>query len=105
MESNKNIKLKKALHKVEEIKKFYKHLVAFVLINLVLTFFWSFSFKVFGGFIISNKFDENGFLHYPLWFIWGIILVLHALKIFGFPFLFDDNWEERKIKEAMDKEA
>lgn len=88
-------------NRIEELKKFYKHLVFYVFINLVVTFLGTITFKVFGDFIISNQYNENGFEHYPLWLVWGIIIGLHALKVFVFPDIFGKNWKEKKIKEYM----
>jgi hypothetical protein len=81
----------KAKKKAKEIREFYYHLTAYcviipiiITINLVFVpeFHW-FWFTVFG---------------------WGTGLTIHALSTFGFvPFLGQD-WEERKIREIMEKE-
>jgi hypothetical protein len=94
-------KLIKAKQRVEEIKKFYKQLVTYIVVNLFLTFVWSFSFKIFGDFVVSNQFDSNGFRHIPIWLIWGVFLIIDAFKTFGFLNLHVKDWEERKIREFM----
>jgi hypothetical protein len=94
-------KLKRAVQRVEEIKKFYKHVVAYVLINLFFGFIWNFSFKLVGDFIVSNQFNGGDQKHLPIWFLWGIFLTLHGLKTFVFPNLFGKDWEEKKVKEYM----
>ena len=96
-----NRKLKKALQRVEEIKKFYKHVVAYTLINLLLAFVWNFSFKLVGDFVISNQFDGGDHKYLPIWFLWGIFLVLHGVKTFAFPNVFGKDWEARKVDEFM----
>ena len=101
MENLENRKLKKALQRVEEIKKFYKHVVAYTLINLLLAFVWNFSFKLVGDFVISNQFDGGDHKYLPIWFLWGIFLVLHGVKTFAFPNLFGKDWEARKVDEFM----
>jgi hypothetical protein len=101
MENVRDKKLMKAKQRVEEIKKFYKHVVTYIVVNLFLAFVWNFSFKLFGNFIVSNQSDDDGFKHIPIWLIWGIFLILDALKTFGFFNLFGKDWEERKIKEFM----
>ena len=101
MENLNDKKLIRAKLRVEEIKEFYKHLVIYILVNLFLTFVWNFSFKLFGDFIVSNQFDGDGFTYIPIWFIWGIFLIIDALKTFGFLNLFGKDWEERKIDEFM----
>lgn len=41
-----------------------------------------------------------------LWIVgfWGLGLAIEAFKIFGTNLVFGKNWEERKIKELMDKD-
>jgi len=41
---------------------------------------------------------------YSTAFFWGIGLVAHGLSVFGHDIFFGSNWEEKKIKELMDKE-
>jgi hypothetical protein len=101
MKSSKDSSLLKAKQRVKKMKEFYKHVVAFVLVNLFLTFVWKFSFKIFGDFVISNHFNEDGFTHIPIWFIWGIFLAADAIKTFGLTNRFTKDWEEKKIKEFM----
>ena len=37
-------------------------------------------------------------------FFWGLGLLAHALSVFLPDFIMGQNWEERKIKEFMEKE-
>ena len=101
MENLENRKLKKAMQRVEEIKKFYKHVGAYSLINLLLAFVWNFSFKLVGDFVISNQFDGGDDKYLPIWFLWGIFLVLHGVKTFAFPNVFGKDWEAKKVDEFM----
>ena len=83
-------KYEDAKKRVNEIKEFYQHLVVYVLVN-------AFLFTV-------NKLTSPG----HNWFIWpllgwGLGLVLHALTVFGA--LWGSGWEERKIKEIMDRDS
>lgn len=81
----------RAQKQVEEIRKFYSNVIAFVVVNLFLMF-------------INLRYSPQ-----YLWFLWsvgswGVGLFFHGLKTFNYkPFLGKD-WEERKIKELMDKE-
>ncbi|MBU3012583.1 2TM domain-containing protein [Polaribacter vadi] len=102
MDNSQKIKLQKAKQKVEAIKNFYKHVITYVLVNLFLTFVWSFKFKIFGDLIFSNQYNSEGFKHIPFWLVGGIFLLFDALRTFGFFTFFDKNWEERKIKEFME---
>ena len=101
MKNLENKKLIRARLRIEEIKKFYKHLTAYILVNLFLAFVWNFSFKLFGDFVVSNQFNGGENTYLPIWFIWGIFLALQGIKTFGFPNLFGRDWEERKINEFM----
>tara|TARA_R110002126_G_scaffold289578_3_gene444802 strand:+ start:2277 stop:2588 length:312 start_codon:yes stop_codon:yes gene_type:complete len=103
MENENQAKLVIIKNKIEEIKKFYKHVVFYIFINVLITFLGAFSFKIFGDFIVSNQYDENGFVHYPIWVVWGFFLALHALKTFVFPDVFGNSWKEKKIREFMNK--
>ena len=79
----------KAKQRVEEIKGFYIHLVTYILVNAFL--------------VILNLLSSPEYL----WFIWpllgwGIGLVIHAFSTFNN--LWGKSWEERKIKEIMEKD-
>ncbi|GEM55529.1 histidine kinase [Flavobacterium branchiophilum] len=80
-----------AQKRVQEIKGFYGHLASYVLVNLFL--------------LILNLVSSPGYL----WFFWpalgwGTGLLAHGIKVFQImPFLGKD-WEERKIKELLNKE-
>ena len=101
MENLTEQKLIKVKRRVAEIKKFYKHIVVYILVNLFLAFIWKFSIKIAGDFIISNRFDGDNYTHFPIWLIWGFFLVLHAIIVFGFSNLLGKDWEARKINKFM----
>ena len=87
-EEDKYIKAKK---KVENIKGFYGNLVAFILVNAVLIFI--------------NLYTSPSYLWFfwpLLW--WGIGVLIHGLKVFDLLPSLGKDWEERKIKEFMEKE-
>lgn len=89
-------KLERARKKVESIKGFYKHLGVYILVNLFLiagkwfTLDPGESFFQFGTFATA--------------FFWGIGVAFHALGVFGTGIFLGNDWEERKIKELMDRE-
>ncbi|KAF2509339.1 2TM domain-containing protein [Flavobacterium zhairuonense] len=81
----------KAQKKVKEIKGFYEHLTVFILVTAIL---------IFINLMTSPEY---------LWFIWcimgwGIGVVIHGLKAFEISPAFSKEWEERKIKEILEKE-
>jgi hypothetical protein len=81
----------KARKRVEEIKGFYGNLISYLAVNCFL--------------LILNLVTSPQYL----WFFWpllgwGIGVVIHGLKVFNYSPFFNKEWEERKIKEFMDKE-
>lgn len=84
-----------AYKRVKRIKGFYVHFLVFILVNL---------------FIIGRRYYERGDVIFSDWdtystlIFWGIGIVAHASSVFGRDLFFGENWEERKIKEFMDKD-
>lgn len=85
-------KLIRAQERVAAIKKFYSGLISYVL--------------VIGGLAGLNYYIDEWSYPWFLWaaFGWGIGIVINALKLFGRNPFFNKNWEERKIKELIDKD-
>ena len=81
----------KAQKRVEEIKGFYGHLTSYI--------------TVMTGLMVLNLVTSP----HSIWFIypamgWGIGVLIHGATVFKYmPFLGND-WEERKIKQFLDKE-
>jgi len=91
----------KAKKRVKNIKGFYGHFISYILVNIFL------SIMIIIG-ITSNghSFSEaiTNFGVYSTWLFWGIGVFFHWLGVFGFKNLISKDWEERKIKELMDKD-
>jgi hypothetical protein len=96
---NQEEKLYRAKKKVEELKKFYVHLGVYLAVNLFISI-RALYFDVQNGYSVSEILTDLG--TYWLWIFWGIGVVFHAFKVFGFNVLFGNDWEDRKIKEFMD---
>lgn len=96
-QSDKYIKARK---RVEDIKKFYKHLTFYILINLVFIVYRIFKDIDYGSTFVEAFTDIS---NYKIFFWWGVILILHGVSVFGKDLLFNKEWEERKVKEYMDK--
>lgn len=80
-----------AQKRVKEIKDFYAHLTVYLLCNPIV--------------IVVNLMTSPGYLYF--WYSllgWGFAIVMHGVKVFRVSPFFDKEWEERKIKELMDKE-
>lgn len=97
---DKSSKYEKAKKRVEELKKFYKHLAFYIVINGFFICRRIYKDIDYGDSILESLTD---FSNYRLFFWWGIILIFHGLNTFRFDFFFGKKWEERKIKEEMDK--
>ena len=97
MEINKNsLQYRNAQKKVKDIKGFYVHLLVYLFINIAI-------------FIVNTR--DEGFINglanlgnYTTAFFWGIGLFAHWASVFGPNVLLGKDWEDRKIKELMDKE-
>lgn len=87
----------RAKKRLEKIKGFYGHLASYVIVNLFLLVLIG-TGKVRSG----ESLWDFGMFATPLF--WGIGLAFHALGVFGPNLIFGKNWEERKIKEYLDKE-
>ncbi|PKV50371.1 2TM domain-containing protein [Aquimarina sp. MAR_2010_214] len=104
----------KAKKRLENEKGFYSHLAIYIAINIALLFFMS---KVMA--YAGADHQDSGFNNWKTWntiltpLIWGIALLGHGLwvfrersflKNFFKKSMFSKDWEERKIKEFMDKD-
>lgn len=107
MVASKLSKYERAQERVEQLKKFYNHAAAFVIINVLLFLFRNhFRFTLISKEAIGNP----DFLNWIDWnvfgttIVWGIILAFHAIKVFGNITVFGKNWEERKIQKYMQED-
>lgn len=85
-----------AQREVKRLKGFYTHLVVYIAVNLLIVFINIRDLDAGESYFkIENFFTA---------FFWGIGLLVHAFSTFMPNFIFGRNWEEKKIKEFMDKE-
>jgi len=87
---------KMAQKKVKDIKGFYVHLVVYLFINAAIIIFNT-----------QKTFFDNGSVEISSFytaFFWGIGLFAHWASVFGPNLFLGKKWEERKIKELMEKE-
>lgn len=90
-----------AKHKVAKLKKFYKAVIIYVIVNSFIS-----------AIIIVKDLNEGislqasiqDFDTYKIWIFWGVFLVFRGLKVFGEKVFFSKDWEERKIKEYTSKQ-
>ena len=91
-----------AKKRVKDIKGFYVHFMVYIIVNLMIS-----SVIIYGLMSSGNTLFEaiTNFGTYSTAFFWGIGIFFHWLGVFGFKSLgFGKEWEERKIKELMEKE-
>jgi hypothetical protein len=85
-----------AKKRVEKLKGFYVHLLVYLLVNTMIIY----ANYQFGN--SKGSFFELG--NFSTAFFWGIGLAAHGLSIFSLEVFFGKDWEERKIREIMDRE-
>ncbi|MGB5316178.1 MAG: 2TM domain-containing protein [Robiginitalea sp.] len=82
----------RAKERVEELKKFYGNLTAYIFVITLLA--------------VINYLTNDWRYMWFLWaaFGWGIGLFFHAFRTFGWNPFFSRDWEDRKIREYMEEE-
>ena len=88
----------RAQKRIEEIKKFYKHLVFYLIINFIFIGRRIYKDISHGDSVIEAFTDLS---NYGFFFWWGFALIVHGILVFGAPNIFNKDWEERKINEYM----
>lgn len=91
-----------AQKKVNAVKGFYTHLVIF-LISHCIWMYIVYDFNQFESFYIYGFFGKGYGLVSSLIF-WGLLILVHWYVIFGKNITFSKDWEERKVKEIMEKD-
>ncbi len=81
-----------AQKRVKEIKGFYIHALVYIVIN--------------AGLLLANNrsgADLSNINAYWTAILWGVGLAAHGASVFLPGLLFGADWEQRKIRELMDK--
>ena len=91
----------KAKKQVAKLKGFYIHLLVYILVNIFIS-----SVIVYGLMNGDYTFTEaiTHFGVYSTWLFWGIGMFFHGVGVFGFQSFLGKNWEEKKLKEFMERE-
>ncbi|MBT8508413.1 histidine kinase [Methanomicrobiaceae archaeon CYW5] len=82
---------RKAKKRVEEIRGFYLALAAYLLVNAFLA-------------VINYLFTPGFWWVLFVAFFWGIGIIVQAYRVFAKNRFLGEEWEERKIREIMEKE-
>jgi len=98
----------RARKRVDDIKRFYGHLTAYIVVNAVLLLARG---KFHVTLLSKGALGDPGFLDWLDWnvygtpIVWGIGLAIHALSVFvKNPFL-GKAWEERQIAKYINKDG
>lgn len=107
MRTKRLTKYQRARKRVTKVRRFYNHLAAYLIVNIVLILmqdkmtFILLSKRVFGSPEILESINWDVF-GTPI--VWGIFLILHGIKVFGNFSLFGRNWEEKKIRQFLEED-
>jgi hypothetical protein len=87
---NEDKKYERAKKRVEEIRGFFIHIFIYVVVNI-------------GLFLLNIIASPNELWFYWPLFGWGFGVLAHGISVFGLGGLLGKEWEERKIKQIMEK--
>jgi hypothetical protein len=90
----------RAKKRVDKLKGYYSHLLAYVIINIIISFF-KIKSDVNGGDTLEEALLDGD--NYSLWLWWGIGIAFHTYGMFGARLFMSKDWEARKIKEYMNE--
>ncbi len=99
-DANRKKKYLRAKKRTEELRKFYKHVIIYVVVNLAISIF---KLRVYMR--DGESFEEvMGRLDmYIVWIIWGVFLLLQAIKTYRSNVILGSDWEEKKIRQFMNE--
>ena len=80
----------RAKEKVEKMKGFYANLISYIVVIPFLAY-------------LNYRTTSFPWIVFPI-FGWGFGLIMHGMEVYGYNPLLGKDWEERKIREFMDKE-
>jgi hypothetical protein len=87
---NEDKKYERAKKRVEEIRGFFIHIFIYVIVNI-------------GLFLLNIITSPSELWFYWPLFGWGFGVLAHGISVFGLGGLLGKEWEERKIKQIMEK--
>lgn len=85
-----------AQKKVKKLKGFYIHLFVYIVVN-VMIIYANYTYSKTNASLLE-------FRNFSTAFWWGIGLVAHGFNVFTIDLIFGKDWEERKIRELMNRE-
>ena len=94
--TSEQIRYEEAVKRVKKLKGFYTHALVYLVINIMLVIL-----------NIQNLNEGESYFQFKNFmtaFFWGIGLLAHGFSTFLTYIILGKDWEERKIKELMEKE-
>jgi hypothetical protein len=100
-EFTEEFRYKQAKSKVENLRSFYLHLIAYIVFNLVISIL-----KIIRNLNNGETFHEAffDFGTIAIWVFWGVGILFHAFSVFGLDRILGTNWEAKKLKQYLDEE-
>lgn len=90
-----DIQYQRAKKQVEKLRGFYGHLFAYIVVNCLIVFYNYTNLKPGESYFQFKNFFTATF--------WGIGLLAHAFVVYLPNINFVKKWEEKKIRELIDK--
>ena len=99
-DSEENQRYLRAKKRTVALRKFYKHLIVYVVVNIVIS-----GFKIKGYMEEGDSFEEALVLldTWIVWAVWGVFVLLQAIRTFKSNVILGADWEEKKIREYMNE--
>ncbi len=84
--------------RVHRLAEFYRHAVIFIVVNGLL-------FGINAWSVFDSSQPNRWYHWWAIWpsFFWGIGLACHGLSVLPVFTIFSDEWEDRKVRELMER--
>lgn len=98
---------KKAQRRVKKIKRFYRHLTVYIVVNILLVYF---GLRGVDFIEINSPEADTRVVFWLFWnvlsvpILWGIGLLIHGLCVFNPKINIVKHWEERQLQKILEKE-
>lgn len=107
MEESRLAAYKIAQKRVKKIKRFYRHLTVYIVVNLLIVYF---GFRGIDLLEFKNPEVDTNLTFWLFWnvlstpILWGIGVLIHGLIVFRPGIGILKNWEERQMKKFLEEE-
>jgi len=95
--SEREIAIRRRVHRLAE---FYRHLFVYAIVNASL---WGINLWMMWGTAAAGRFWSYWAIWPTLW--WGVGVFVHGLSVLPYWGFFSQEWEDRKVKQLMQKES